>query len=196
VLKYFKNFHVPQWVEVPQIAIEYQCLPLVIQQNSSTTKVYEFPAHWYYGVIGNNFTFMSKLYVFVKSKLEIDLLNITIQQWFACHKNPAFPEHAEFNSSNYAEDCGPNCNGQACRPFPPYAGQDIVKLLATFHRLYSQSWDRDPYMRETGVDIRLVYSGTSNRPRVYVKCPFYMDMKPTERKHYRPVNTGELQLCF
>jgi len=34
------------------------------------------------------------------------------------------------------------------------------------------------------------------RPSVYVKCPFYMDFKPMERKHFRPVTETLTSLAF
>jgi len=163
-----------------------------MQRDNSSTKTYEFPAHWYYDVYCRpDLIVESKINIFVQSNSEIDVLKITVQQWFACRKNPAVQELVKA-SPNVAETCGPNCDGMACRPCPSYAGQDIVKLLATFNRLKTQSWDGDPYMRETGADIRLVYEGAHRWPRVYVKVPFYKDMKPTEQKHYRPVSTDPL----
>merc|ERR1712106_417256 len=193
VLKYYHKFHVPQWVEVPHVAIDFYCLPLVMQQGSSSTKIYEFPAHWYYDVnCRPDLIVESKVNIFVQSNSEIDVLKIAVQQWFACRKNPAVQELVKA-SPKTAKICGPDCDGMVCRPCPPYAGQDIVKLLATFNRLKTQSWDGDSHnMRETGVDIRLVYEGAYRRPRVYVKVPFYKDMKPMEQKHYRPVNTDPL----
>jgi len=192
VLKYYNKFQVPQWVEVPLVAIQFFCLPLVMPSENSSSKVYEFPAHWYFDVtVRTDLIIESKLNVFVQSESQLDVLKITVQEWFACRKNQAVQELVK-RSPHIAETCGPNCDGKACRPCPPYAGQDIVKLLATFNRLKTQSWDMDGYMRETGVDIRLVYSGTYRSPRVYVKVPFYKDMKPMEPKHYRPVNTDPL----
>merc|ERR1711892_665696 len=174
MLSYYKNFERTQWAELPAAAIKFYTLPLIMQKRTrSTCLTFEFPALWKHEVYTDAVRGV-RLNVFIKARSKIKLMDININQWY-----PGYQALGTDDSCcNPAGDC-------KCRPCPPYDGHDYVKLLSTFHRSFTKT------LGTTGTDIRLVYNGTSPQPSVYLKCPFYMDFKSMERKHFRPV-TGKI----